>query len=111
MDVEYTNPTEVELNHIVSLGDRPEPLLVADLLKIMDMVSCLSAEKHAKMSCVTLMMYDLNLDNLSVKTGQVLNVTAKLTRPVGSSMAVVVDVAFIDIFKDKRHAVCKAYLT
>ena len=111
MSADYRNPTEVEVNKIISaenVQQRNQALLAGDLLKAMDITACLAAEKHAKMPCVTLLMDDLVVsDNLL--NGQVLNVKAKLSRAFGSSMEVVVEASLEDMFKPGRVQICKAY--
>ncbi|XP_028410985.1 acyl-coenzyme A thioesterase 11-like [Dendronephthya gigantea] len=111
MSAEYRNPSEVELNKIISsenVQQRNQALLAGDLLKAMDITACLAAEKHAKLPCVTLMMDDLVV-NENLLQGQVLNVKAKLTRAFGSSMEVVVEASLEDMFKHDRIEICKAY--
>ena len=111
MSVAYRNPTEVELNKIISaenVQQRNQALLAGDLLKAMDITACLAAEKHAKMPCVTLMMDDLVVND-NLLHGQVLTVKAKLTRAFGSSMEVVVETSLEDMFKRERVQICKAY--
>ncbi len=111
MSAEYRNPTEVELNKIISaenIQQRNQALLAGELLKAMDITSCLAAEKHAKMPCVTLMMDDLVV-NENLLDGQVLNVKAKLTRAFGSSMEVVAEASLEDMFGQNRVQICKAY--
>ena len=111
MSAEYRNPTEVEVNSIISaenVQQRNQALLAGDLLKAMDITACLAAEKHAKLPCVTLMMDDLVV-NENLLHGQVLNVKAKLTRAFGSSMEVVVEASIEDMFKHERVQICKAY--
>ncbi|XP_046844483.1 acyl-coenzyme A thioesterase 11-like [Xenia sp. Carnegie-2017] len=111
MATEYRNPTEIIVNHIISSADiqkRNQALFAGDLLKTMDITACISAERHAKLPCVTLMMDDLVVSKDLYK-GQVVNVTAKLTRAFGSSMEVVVDVHLKDMFTDEDVQVCQAY--
>ena len=111
MNVEYRNPTEVEVNKIISaenVQQRNQALLAGDLLKAMDITACLAAEKHARMPCVTLMMDDLVVSE-DLLHGQVLTVKGKLTRAFGSSMEVVVETSLEDMFKRRRVQICKAY--
>lgn len=111
----YKNPTEVEMNKYVSV-DSPQQrsnqvLLAGDLLKAMDTVACLSAEKHAKMPCVTVTMDDLEVNETKLSNGQVLNIKAKLTRAFSSSMEVLVEVALEDLFQAKKMSMCQAFFT
>jgi acyl-CoA thioesterase 11 len=109
MSADYRNPTEVEVNKIISADVREgnRALLAGDLLKAMDITACLAAEKHAKMPCVTLIMDDLVVND-DLLNGQVLNVKAKLSRAFGSSMEVVVEASLEDMFKQERVQICKA---
>jgi acyl-CoA thioesterase 11 len=109
MSADYRNPTEVEVNKIISadVRERNRALLAGDLLKAMDITACLAAEKHAKMPCVTLIMDDLVVND-DLLNGQVLNVKAKLSRAFGSSMEVVVEASLEDMFKQERVQICKA---
>ena len=111
MNTSHRNPTEVEVNKIISaenMQQHNQALLAGDLLKSMDITACLAAEKHAKMPCVTLIMDDLVVEE-NLLHGQVLNVKAKLTRAFGSSCEVVVEASLEDMFKHKFVPICKAY--
>ena len=113
MASEYKNPTEVEMNEYVSIGKvqkQDQPMLAGKIVKAMDTVACLSAEKHAKMPCVTLIMDDLDaLGRLS--HGQVLNVKARVNRAFGSSMEVLVDVSQEDLSEGEKKDICQACFT
>ena len=111
----YKNPTEVEMNRYITVDSpqqRPNQVLLAgELLKAMDTVACLSAEKHAKMPCVTLTMDDLEVNESILSHGQVLNIKAKLTRSFSSSMEVLVEVAMENLLQAKKINICQAFFT
>ncbi len=62
-------------------------LKVGDLLKDMDIGTCMSAESLTKMSCVTRTMDDLLFDDLTdVKVGDILIVRSQVNRAFNTSM-------------------------
>lgn len=113
----YKNPTEVEMNKYVSHDNAQQTpkqaLQAGELLKSMDIVACLSAEKHAKMPCVTLTMDDLEINETSLAHahGQILNLKARLTRAFTSSMEVLVEVGLEDPLQGNKINICQAFFT
>jgi len=110
----YKNPTEVEMNKLVlptHTNERQENCLSGgQLLKWMDAAACLSAEKHARTSCVTASMDELYFEQ-QIYVGQVVNLTARVNRAFNTSMEVGVKVQVEDLLRGKVEKVCEAFFT
>lgn len=110
----YTNITEVEMNQLVlpsHTNERQENCLSGgQLLKWMDAAACLSAEKHARTSCVTASMDELYFEQ-QIYVGQVVNLTARVNRAFNTSMEVGVKVRVEDLLSGEIQKVCEAFFT
>ena len=110
----YKNPTEVEMNQVVlptHTNERKENCLSSgQLLKWMDAVACLSAEKHAGSSCVTASMDGLYFET-EIYVGQVVNLSARVNRAFNTSMEVGVSVQVEDLRSGEKKSVCQACFT
>ena len=114
-DSSYKNPTEVELNQLI-LNSHTDArsatsLNKGQLLKWMDTVACLSAERHAKSACVTALMDDLLFDDQSISVGQVVNLRARVNRAFNTSMEVGVQVRTEDLLTGRVQDVCEVLFT
>lgn len=78
------------------------------LLKWMDAVACLAAEKHARASCVTASMDELYFAQ-QIYVGQVVNLTARVNRAFNTSMEVGVSVKVENLLSGKVQEVCNAF--
>nr|XP_005543332.2 acyl-coenzyme A thioesterase 11 isoform X3 [Macaca fascicularis] len=108
----YRNPTEVQMSQLVlpcHTNQRGE-LSVGQLLKWIDTMACLSAERHAGCPCVTASMDDIYFEH-TISVGQVVNIKAKVNRAFNSSMEVGIQVASEDLCSEKQWNVCKALAT
>uniref|UniRef100_A0A8C9P7D3 Acyl-coenzyme A thioesterase 11 n=1 Tax=Spermophilus dauricus TaxID=99837 RepID=A0A8C9P7D3_SPEDA len=108
----YRNPTEVQMSQLVlpcHTNHRGE-LSVGQLLKWIDTMACLSAERHAGCPCVTASMDDIYFEH-TISVGQVVNIKAKVNRAFNSSMEVGIQVASEDLCSEKQWNVCKALAT
>ncbi|XP_044530733.1 acyl-coenzyme A thioesterase 11-like, partial [Gracilinanus agilis] len=108
----YRNPTEVQMSQLVlpcHTNHRGE-LSVGQLLKWIDTAACLSAERHAGCPCVTASMDDIYFEH-TIRTGQVVNIKAKVNRAFNSSMEVGIQVTSEDLCSEKQWSVCKALAT
>ncbi|XP_068949610.1 acyl-coenzyme A thioesterase 11-like isoform X3 [Petaurus breviceps papuanus] len=108
----YRNSTEVQMSQLVLLchtNHRGE-LSVGQLLKWIDITACLSAEKHAGCPCVTASIDDIYFEH-TIRTGQVVNIKAKVNRAFNSSMEVGIQVTSEDPCTEKQWSVCKALAT
>ncbi|XP_072505658.1 acyl-coenzyme A thioesterase 11 isoform X3 [Notamacropus eugenii] len=108
----YRNPTEVQMSQLVLLchtNHRGE-LSVGQLLKWIDITACLSAERHAGCSCVTASVDDIYFEH-TIRTGQVVNIKAKVNRAFNSSMEVGIQVTSEDLCTETQWSVCKALAT
>lgn len=110
----YKNATDVEMNQLVLLTHTNERekncLSCGQLLKWMDTVACLSAEKHAGSSCVTACMDELYFET-EIFVGQLVNLTARVNRAFNTSMEVGVSVHVEDLQSGDRKNVCQAFFT
>ena len=110
----YKNSTEVEMNKLVlptHTNERQENCLSGgQLLKWMDAVACLAAEKHARTSCVTASMDELYFAQ-QIYVGQVVNLTARVNRAFNTSMEVGVSVKVEDLLSGEIQNVCEAFFT
>lgn len=108
------NATDVEMNQLVlptHTNEREQNCLsCGQLLKWMDAVACLSAEKHARSSCVTACMDELYFET-EIFVGQVVNLTARVNRAFDTSMEVGVSVHVEDLRSGERKDVCQAFFT
>ncbi|KAI6659054.1 Acyl-coenzyme A thioesterase 11 [Oopsacas minuta] len=94
-------PTQVGSNLEVEAGI---------ILKLLDIASCLSAEKHARKPCVTVTLDDLIFEN-TVKAGDIVHFTAKVSRAFTTSMEVSTSVEVEDACTGMKQRVCRAYFT
>ena len=105
--------TKIETSKIVELADcnfETRSLLTGTLLKWMDIIACLSAEKQANVPCVTASVDDLRIEK-RIMAGQVVNLKAWINRVFNTSMEVEVSVDYEDFTEQEKHSVCKAYFT
>ena len=112
--MDYKNASEVEMNQLVlptHTNERQENCLSGgQLLKWMDAVACLAAEKHARASCVTASMDELYFAQ-QIYVGQVVNLTARVNRAFNTSMEVGVSVKVENLLSGKVQEVCNAFFT
>ena len=112
--MDYKNASEVEMNQLVlptHTNERQENCLSGgQLLKWMDAVACLSAEKHARASCVTASMDELYFVQ-QIYVGQVVNLTARVNRAFNTSMEAGVSVKVEDLLSGEVQEVCNAFFT
>lgn len=110
----YKNITEVEMNKLVlpsHTNERQEHCLSGgQLLKWMDAAACLSAEKHARTSCVTASIDELYFEQ-QIYVGQVVNITARVNRAFHTSMEVGVSIRVEDLLSGEIKNVCNAFFT
>ncbi|XP_065829680.1 acetyl-coenzyme A thioesterase-like [Oscarella lobularis] len=107
------NTTEVEMNQIVTseyVGETGARFYGV-LLKWMDICSCVSAERHAKMACVTVAMDNMKFESNRVKEGNVVQLRAKVNRAFGTSMELGIQVSVENMKTGSVAPLCKAYFT
>ncbi|KAG5834424.1 hypothetical protein ANANG_G00261360 [Anguilla anguilla] len=80
------------------------------LLKWMDTIACLAAERHAGIACVTASMDDIQFEE-TVRVGQVINIKAKVNRAFNTSMEVGIRVSVQDVLTGVLKKVCVALST
>ncbi|KJE92952.1 acyl-CoA thioesterase 11 [Capsaspora owczarzaki ATCC 30864] len=85
-------------------------LLGGELLKWMDTCACLASERHSKHPSVTASMDDLQFRE-RVRAGQLVRISAKVTRAFNTSMEVAVKVFLEDPLNSGSVAMCEAYFT
>ncbi|XP_072130190.1 acyl-coenzyme A thioesterase 11 isoform X2 [Mobula birostris] len=108
----YTNPTEVKMSQFIlpcHANHRGE-LSVGQLLKWMDTIACLSAERHANCPCVTASMDDIDFE-YTLRVGQVVNIKAKVNRAFTTSLEVGINIICEDPLSGKQWKVCNAFAT
>ncbi|XP_062920011.1 acyl-coenzyme A thioesterase 11 isoform X2 [Mobula hypostoma] len=108
----YTNPTEVKMSQFIlpcHANHRGE-LSVGQLLKWMDTIACLSAERHANRPCVTASMDDIDFE-YTLRVGQVVNIKAKVNRAFTTSLEVGINIICEDPLSGKQWKVCNAFAT
>ncbi|XDV54693.1 hypothetical protein PO909_022925 [Leuciscus waleckii] len=107
-----SGPVEVQMcqsilpchaNHQGELG-------AGQLLKWMDTIACLAAERHAGMACVTASMDDIQFEE-TVRVGQVINIKAKVNRAFNTSMEVGIYVTVQEVLSGVTKRVCVAFST
>ena len=86
--------SRVQTLEIISQGhcDDGGVLLFGQLLQWMDIAACLSAERHAHLNAVTLVMDDLDLSNIAVRVGDIVRLEGVVNAAFSSSMEVGVTV-------------------
>jgi acyl-CoA thioesterase 11 len=109
----YRNETAVESNQVVghSQVTQTPGMFYSLLLKWMDIAACVSAEKHAKMSCVTVAMDDLTFKRHHITPGNVVTVKAQVNRAFSSSMEVGVSASAEDINTGSKAQICQGFFT
>ncbi|KAM6224318.1 acetyl-coenzyme A thioesterase [Rhynchocyon petersi] len=103
---------EVQMSQIVQpvhANARGE-LSAGQLLKWIDTVACLAAEKHAGISCVTASVDDIQIEEI-VRVGQIISIRAKVTRAFSTSMEISIRVRVQDTFSSTEKLVCMAFST
>eukprot|EP00795_Rhopilema_esculentum_P000351 gene351-10014_t len=104
---------EVITSKLVRLSDcslHNKTLLGGELLKWMDIVACLAAEKHAEVPCVTASVDDLHIEH-SVRCGMVVNLKARVNRAFNTSMEIEVHTKSEDLSTGDSVRVCRAFFT
>ena len=78
LDEQQKNDTLVSMQELIptQIGSSLE-VEAGIILKLLDIASCLSAEKHARKPCVTVTLDDLIFEN-KVKAGDIVHFTAKV---------------------------------
>jgi len=105
--------TLIETNKIIELSEcnlETRCLLTGTLLKWMDIIACLAAEKQANVPCVTASVDDLQITR-TVTLGQVITLKAWINRAFNTSMEVEVSVSSEDINDIEKHHICNAFFT
>eukprot|EP00118_Oscarella_pearsei_P014791 m.129327 g.129327 ORF g.129327 m.129327 type:complete len:569 (+) comp37976_c0_seq20:179-1885(+) len=112
-DEVVTNRTDVEMNQNVTSEyvGVTSARFYGVLLKWMDVCACISAERHAKMACVTVSIDNLIFDSTRVKEGDVVQLKSKVNRAFGTSMEVGIQVRIENLQTRKITPLCKAFLT
>eukprot|EP00794_Sanderia_malayensis_P007088 gene7088-7888_t len=115
MAEEWTSPkeTEIKTSKLVQLSDcnlENKVLLGGQLLKWMDIVACLAAEKHAKVPCVTASVDDLHIEK-SVNCGSVVNMQSRVNRAFNTSMEIEVNTHSEDLRTGETSNICRAFFT
>ncbi|XP_056592059.1 acetyl-coenzyme A thioesterase [Triplophysa dalaica] len=90
-------------NHQGELG-------AGQLLKWMDTIACLAAERHAGTACVTASMDDIQFEE-TVRVGQVINIKARVNRAFTTSMEVGIYVTVQEVLNRVMKRVCAAFST
>ncbi|KAL2099731.1 hypothetical protein ACEWY4_004125 [Coilia grayii] len=90
-------------NHQGELG-------AGQLLKWMDTIACLAAERHAGTPCVTASMDDIQFEE-TVRVGQVINIKARVNRAFNTSMEVGICVSVQDVLSGVSKRMCVAFST
>ncbi|XP_030049195.1 acetyl-coenzyme A thioesterase [Microcaecilia unicolor] len=85
-------------------------LSAGQLLKWIDSTACLTAERHAGMSCVTASVDDIQFEE-TARVGQIISIRAKVNRAFNTSMEVGVKVAVQDTFTSAQKCICVAFST
>ncbi|XP_058842732.1 acetyl-coenzyme A thioesterase [Acipenser ruthenus] len=85
-------------------------LSAGQLLKWIDIIACLAAEKHAGLPCVTASIDDIQFEE-TVRVGQIINIKAKVNRAFNTSMEVGIRVVVQDVLTGVLKRVCVAYST
>ncbi|XP_051540330.1 acetyl-coenzyme A thioesterase [Myxocyprinus asiaticus] len=80
------------------------------LLKWMDTIACLAAERHAGTACVTASMDDIRFEE-TVRVGQVINIKARVNRAFNTSMEVGIYVMVQEVLSGVMKRVCAAFST
>uniref|UniRef100_A0A8C7I7W9 Acyl-CoA thioesterase 12 n=1 Tax=Oncorhynchus kisutch TaxID=8019 RepID=A0A8C7I7W9_ONCKI len=91
-------------------ADHQGDLSAGQLLKWMDTIACLAAERHAGMACVTLSMDDIQFEETG-RVGQVITIKSKVNRAFTTSMEVGIRVSVQDVREHVERLVCVAYST
>ncbi|KAK6305108.1 hypothetical protein J4Q44_G00238880 [Coregonus suidteri] len=91
-------------------ADHQGDLSAGQLLKWMDTIACLAAERHAGMACVTLSMDDIQFEETG-RVGQVITIKSKVNRAFTTSMEVGIRVSVQDVRERVERLVCVAYST
>ncbi|XP_006889951.1 PREDICTED: acyl-coenzyme A thioesterase 12 [Elephantulus edwardii] len=105
-------PAEVQMSqkiqpaHANACGE----LSAGQLLKWIDTVACLAAEKHAGVSCVTASVDDIQFEEI-VRVGQVITIKAKVTRSFSTSMEISIRVRVQDTSTGIERLVSLAFST
>jgi len=105
--------TEVRTSKLIQLSDcnlHSNTLLGGQLLKWMDIVACLAAEKHAEVPCVTASVDDLHIKH-NARCGLVLNLNAWVNRAFNTSMEIEVHTDSEDLNTGELIKICKAFFT
>lgn len=103
----------IETSKIIELSEcnlETKTLLTGTLLKWMDVIACLSAEKQANVPCVTASVDDLQLMK-TISLGQVLLLKAWINRSFNTSMEVEVSVKTEDTTTMEEKHICQAFFT
>ena len=86
--------SRVQTLEIISQGhcDDGGVLQFGQLLQWMDIAACLSAERHAHLNAVTLVMDDLSVESVAVRVGDIVRLEGVVNAAFSSSMEVGVTV-------------------
>uniref|UniRef100_A0A8C5KCY0 Acetyl-coenzyme A thioesterase n=1 Tax=Jaculus jaculus TaxID=51337 RepID=A0A8C5KCY0_JACJA len=85
-------------------------LSAGQLLKWVDTAACLAAEKHAGVSCVTASVDDIQFEETAT-IGQIVTITAKVTRAFSTSMEISIKVMVQDMCTGIEKLVSVAFST
>ncbi|KAM9517910.1 acetyl-coenzyme A thioesterase-like isoform 1-T1 [Salvelinus alpinus] len=110
--VQTPAPMEVQMCQSIQPchADHQGDLSAGQLLKWMDTIACLAAERHAGMACVTLSMDDIQFEETG-RVGQVITIKSKVNRAFTTSMEVGIRVSVQDVREHVERLVCVAYST
>ncbi|KAM6984882.1 acetyl-coenzyme A thioesterase [Aplochiton taeniatus] len=109
---ERAAPVEVQMcQSILSChADHQGALSAGQLLKWIDIIACLAAERHAGIACVTASMDDIQFEE-TVRVGQIISIKARVNRAFTTSMEVGIQVFVEDVRTGVQRTVCVAYST
>eukprot|EP00111_Clytia_hemisphaerica_P007195 TCONS_00020904-protein len=108
---DHTYGMSIETNKIIELSEcnlETKTLLTGSLLKWMDIIACLAAEKCASVPCVTASVDDLQIDK-AILLGHVVNLKARVNRIFNTSMEIEVLVISEDFYECSK--ICQAFFT
>eukprot|EP00123_Amoebidium_parasiticum_P007033 comp17828_c0_seq1/m.17963 comp17828_c0_seq1/g.17963 ORF comp17828_c0_seq1/g.17963 comp17828_c0_seq1/m.17963 type:complete len:727 (-) comp17828_c0_seq1:303-2483(-) len=110
----YVKDTMVTMHKIAQpafIDGLSQTLLLGEVLKWMDLVTCLSAEKHSGYPSVTVSADDIQIDS-TVKVGDLVVIKAMVNKSYNKSMEVGCVVTAEDLkSREKPRHVCSAYFT
>lgn len=111
-DYKITSDSETIKTEVVCPTDtNPMGLLQGGrLVQWMDIAAAVCAQTHAGKICVTACINDVDFNN-SAKIGDVINITANVTRAFSTSMEVFVRAFARKILTGKKYLISEAYFT